>query len=94
MGRLVAFLIVALMGIIALVALWVIVFPVLGIDWNGDPYYFVFLTTITVAIVTSLIIATIGIVHAISKPTHYGKSQSDIERERLHDHGVRSPCQP
>ena len=89
MGRSVSFLIVVAMGIIALVALWVIVFPVLEIDWNGDPYYFVFLSAVTVAIVTSLVIATIGIVHAISKPTHYGKSQSDIERERLHDHEVR-----
>jgi magnesium-transporting ATPase (P-type) len=94
MGRLVAFLIVALMGIIALVAVWVIVFPVLEIGWHGDPYHFVLFTTITVAIVASLVIATIGIVHAIFKPTDYGKSKSDIERERLHDHGVRSPCQP
>ena len=89
MGRFAAFLVVAAMGIIALVALWAIVFPVLEIYWNGDPYYFVFLTAVTVAIVTSLVIATIGIVHAISKPTDYGKSKSDIERERMHDHRVR-----
>ena len=94
MGRYVVFFGVAAAGFATLVALWVIVFPVLGFGGTASPAIFVFVATMSVGILIALAIATVGIVRAILKTTNYGKSNSDLEHQRRHDHRRTRACRP